>query len=164
MLALVIMEYDNDRPVRPNYRIEIFYWALLILINPLVSSLTIFFYDAGIWWVLFIVNLVMFPAYLLYANIAGPMLLFRRRYVFFILLSFLFFLVMLTFLFAVYSLVLKFPLSAFEKFYFTYSKSTITRECLWCVLNMSLAIAIFFIRKALDEKDLLQDVQRDNTF
>jgi hypothetical protein len=59
----------------------------------------------------------MFPAYLLFANIAGPMLLFRRRYVFFILLSFLFFLVILTFLFAVYSLVLKFPLSAFEKFY-----------------------------------------------
>jgi len=158
------MEYDNDRPVRPNYKIEIFYWALLILINPLVNSLTIFFYDTGIWWVLFIVNLIMFAAYLLYANLAGPMLLFRRRYIFFVLLSFLFFLVILTFLFAVYALILKFPLSAFEKFYFTYNKSTITREGLWCVLNMSLAIAIFFIRKALDEKDLLQDARRDNTF
>jgi hypothetical protein len=91
----------------------------------------------------------------LYANTAGPMLLFRRRYVFFILLSFLFFLVILTFLFAVYSLVLKFPLSALKNFISLYNKRTITRECLWCVLNMSLAIAIFFIRKALDEKDLL---------
>src|SRR4029078_11205453 len=53
---------------------------------------------------------------------------------------------------------------AFENFYFTYNKGTITREGLWCVLNMSLAIAIFFIRKALDEKDLLHDAQRDNTF
>jgi two-component system LytT family sensor kinase len=158
------MEYDNDRPIRPNYRIEIFYWGLLIAINPLVNSLTTFFYDPGIWWVLFIINLIVFPAYLLYANFAGPMLLFRRRYLFFTLLSFLFFLAMLAFLFAVYSLILKFDLSAYEKFYFTYNKSTITRECLWAVLTMSLAIAIFFIRKAIDEKDLLQGAQRDNLF
>jgi len=105
-----------------------------------------------------------FPPYLLYANFAGPMLLFRRRYLFFTLLSLLFFLAMLAFLFAVYSLILKFDLSAYEKFYFTYNKSTITRECLWAILTMSLAIAIFFIRKAIDEKDLLQGAQRDNLF
>jgi len=158
------MEYDNDRPVKPNYRIELFYWALLILINPLVNSLTLFLKDPGIWWVLLIVNLVVFPGYLLYANLTGPMLLFRRRYAFFGLLSFFFFLVLLTFLFALYSLILKFPLSPVEQSYFTYNLNTITRESLWLVVNMALAIAIFFIRKALDEKEMLQNVQRDNTF
>jgi sensor histidine kinase YesM len=158
------MEYDNDRPVKPNYRIEVFYWVLLILIGPLVNSLIIFLKDPGIWWVLLIVNLGIFPVYLLYARLTGSMLLFRRRYAFFVLLSFFFFLVLLTFLFALYSLILKFPLSAAEQSYFTYNVSTIARESLWLIVNMSLAIAIFFIRKALDEKEMLQSVQRDNTF
>src|ERR1700730_7026554 len=158
------MEYDNDRPVKPSYRIEIFYWVLLILINPLVNSLTLLLKDPRIWWVLLIVNLRVFPGYLLYANLTGPMLLFRRRYAFFGLLSFFFFLVLLTFLFAVYSLILKFPLSASEQSYFTYNFNTIARESLWLIVNMALAIAIFFIRKALDEKEMLRGVQRDNTF
>ena len=158
------MEYDNDRPVKPNYQIEIFYWILLIAINPLVNSLTIFLNDARIWAVLLLVNLGVFPAYLLYAKVTGPMLLFRRRYAFFVLFSFFFFLVILTFLFVLYSLILKFPLSAAERSYFTYNYSTITRESLWIILNMALAISIFFIRKALDEKEILQNVQRDNTF
>ena len=158
------MEYDNDRPVKPSYRIEFFYWVLLILINPLVNSLILFLKDPGIWWVLLIVNLGIFPVYLLYARLTGPMLLFRRRYAFFILLSFFFFLVLLTFLFALYSLILKFPLTAAEQSYFTYNVNTIARESLWLIVNMALAIAIFFIRKALDEKEILQTVQRDNTF
>src|SRR5438477_10326596 len=158
------MEYDNDRPVKPSYRIEVFYWVLLILINPLVNSLILFLKDPGIWWVLLIVNLGIFPVYMLYARLTGPMLLFRRRYAFFILLSFFFFLVLLTFLFALYSLILKFPLSAAEQSYFTYNVNTIARESLWLIVNMALAIAIFFIRKALDEKEMLQSVQRDNTF
>ena len=158
------MEYDNDRPVKPSYRIEVFYWVLLILINPLVNSLIIFLKDPRIWWILLIVNLGIFPVYLLYARLTGPMLLFRRRYAFFVLLSFFFFLVLLTFLFALYSLILKFPLSAAEQSYFTYNVNTIARESLWLIVNMSLAIAIFFIRKALDEKEMLQSVQRDNTF
>jgi LytS/YehU family sensor histidine kinase len=70
----------------------------------------------------------------------------------------------LTFLFAFYSLVLKFPLSVPEKSYFTYSYGTIARESIWVIINMSFTTAIFFIRKALDEKNELEEMRRDNTF
>ena len=63
-----------------------------------------------------------------------------------------------------YSLILKFELSPLEKSYFTYNYGSIARESIWTIINMSFATAIFFIRKALDEKDELAEAQRDNTF
>jgi two-component system LytT family sensor kinase len=156
------MEFDNDRLRKPAYKIELFYWALLILINPLVNGALLFLSDLKIWALLLLVNLLVFPAYLLYARIMG-LFLFRKRYLFFALVSLLFFLVVQAFLFAVYSLILKFTLSAPEQSYFTYNYATITRECLWGIINTALAIAIFFIKKALEENDTLLTVQRDNT-
>ena len=41
------MEYDNDRVIKPVYNIEIFYWVLLVLMNPLVNGITVFFYQTG---------------------------------------------------------------------------------------------------------------------
>jgi hypothetical protein len=51
------MEFDNDRPVKRPYRIEILYWILLGLMNPLVTSLTIFLHDAKMWAVVLLINL-----------------------------------------------------------------------------------------------------------
>jgi two-component system, LytTR family, sensor kinase len=158
------MEFDNDRLIKPTYRIEIFYRVLLCLANPLVNGLTIFLTDIKIWPVLLIVNIITLPAYLLYARISVPMFLLRKRYVYFSLVSLFSFLIIHAFLFAAYLMILKFGLSPAEKSYFTYSYSTIARETVWVILNMSLATAILFIRQSFDEKDMLSVAQKDNAF
>jgi len=158
------MEYDNDRLRKRADKIEVFYWVFLVLVNPLINSVSIFPGDIRIWPVLLLANLAVFPAYLLYPRAMGPVLFVRKRYIFFIFMSLFSALVIETFLFAVYSLILKFPLSPAERSYFSWSSGTVVREAFWVLINMSLSIAIFFIKKALDEKDMLAVVQKDNTF
>ncbi len=158
------MEYDNDRLRKRANGTETFYWIFLLLLNTLVNAITIFFRDLRIWPVLLVVNLLVFPAYLVYSKVVGPFLFFRKRRGFSFLLSFLSMLVIQIFLFALYTLISKFPLSPAERAYFTYDSATVTRETLWICINMSLAISIYFIKKALDEKELLSEVQKDNTF
>jgi sensor histidine kinase YesM len=137
---------------------------LFILIYPLANYLTLFLTDPKIGAVLLLVNLMLFPAYLLYSRIMGSVFLVQRRWGALTLMSLLSFLVIQTLLFALYSLILKFPLSPAERPYFTYSYGTLLRESWWVITNMALSIAIGFIRKAIDEKDLLETVQKDNTF
>jgi two-component system, LytTR family, sensor kinase len=96
------MEYDNDRLRKPVYRTETFYWIFLVLMNTLVNAMTLFFADPRIWPVILGVNLLLFPAYLLYSKVLGPFLFFRKRWGFSFLMSLLSMLVIEIFLFAVY--------------------------------------------------------------
>src|SRR5688572_6233139 len=155
------MEYDNDRPVKSAYKIVLFYWVLLGIINPLVNSFTLFWHEPRMWVVLFVVSLVTLPAYILYSEIV-PGFLFQRRYVAFFLISVVYFGTIQVLLFAVYSVILKFPVAPENRPYFTYNYITIIRECLWTFINMSLAVGIFFIKKALDEKAILLGLEKDN--
>jgi two-component system LytT family sensor kinase len=160
------MEYDNDRLRRHPYKIEIFYWVFFIFLYPLVNGVTLFLGDWKIWPLLLLVNLAVFPAYLLYSKVSGPVFLFRKRWAIFVLLSILSFFVIQLFLYAVYSLVIRIPFAGHGQAaaYFTYSPSTMVREGLWSIVNMFLAIALFFIKQAIDEKDLLIAAQKDSTF
>ncbi len=158
------MEYDNDRLRKHPYKIELFYWVFFILLNPLVIGSTVFLRDWRIWPVLLLVNLAVFPAYLLYSRVSGPVFLFRKRWLIFVLLSILSFAVIQLFLYAIYGLILKFPLSPAEQVYFNYGSATIIRESLWLVIDMCIAIAIFFIKQAIDEKEMLVVARKDNTF
>ncbi|MEJ0102389.1 MAG: sensor histidine kinase [Bacteroidota bacterium] len=158
------MEFDNDRLIKRAYKIELFYLVLLILINPLVNCLTTFLTDFRIWAILLLVNLAVFPAYILYSRFIIVRFLFHKRYSFFIPATILVFSVLLLFLYGLYSLILKFPLSAPEQVYFTFNYGTIARESVWIIINMSLATAISFAKEALDEKDMLVALQKDTTF
>lgn len=157
------MEFDNDRIVKRGYSIEFFYLALLILINPLVNGLVFFSGDFRMWPVLLLVSLVVFPSYVLYSRVIVAKFLLRRSR-FNILPAVIFFLILLGFLYVFYSLILSFPLSGMEQQYFDFNYKTITRESLWIIINMSLATAIPFIKEALDEKDMITVLQKDNTF
>jgi two-component system, LytTR family, sensor kinase len=156
------MEFDNDRPVKHPYRIEILYWTLLALMNPVINSITVFANDFTIWWVLLLINLFILPAYLFYTGILVPKFFFEKKYLRFIILSIFLIAVLQFLLFAIYSIVLNFKLSPIEESYFSYNYPTIIRECIWCIINMSLSIGIFFIKKALDEKALLINLEKDN--
>lgn len=157
------MEYDNDRIIKPVYAIETFYWVLLILMNPLVNGITVFLTEWRVWLVLPVVSLAVFPAYLLYSRLMGAFLM-QKRYVFFALGSIFCFLIIQTFLFTIYSIILKLQLGLTAQSYFSYNYETILRETIWIIVNMSMAIAVFFIKQALDEKEELRNMQRDNAF
>jgi LytS/YehU family sensor histidine kinase len=155
------MEFDNDRPVRRAYRIEIFYWVLLAVMNPLVNSLVVFLHDAKIWWFLFAVNLFLLPAYIFYSVVIVPRFLYEKKYVQFSVLTILFLVAIQLLLFCIYSLIWDFS-SSTEQSYFTYSASTIIRESLWSIIYTLLAIGIYFIKEAFDEKNTILKLEKDN--
>jgi two-component system LytT family sensor kinase len=158
------MEYDNDRVRRKTNQTEIWYWVLFILIYPLINGTSLFISNWRIWPLLLLVSLLLFPAYLLYSRTMGAFFLSRQRRGKAILMTTLSFLIVLTLLFSAYSLVSKFNLNPIAKAYFTFSGSTLLRESCWVLLNMSFSMAIFHIRKSIDEKELLEMVQRDSNF
>jgi LytS/YehU family sensor histidine kinase len=142
---------------------EIFYWIVLILLAPLTNSLTLFPRFPGLWPFLLLINGLLFPAYLIYSRIMGQALTNRNRK-FTILLSLLSFGVILAFLQALYSLIVRIPMPPAIKPYFTFNRLTIVRESWWTAVNMALSVALFYIRKADDEKDLIAFMQKENTF
>ncbi|HEY5408490.1 MAG TPA: hypothetical protein VIJ92_15455, partial [Ginsengibacter sp.] len=75
------MEYDNDRPVKPFYKPEIFYWIIAFLFYPLVNFASFFYRDIVFLPVLLAISLLMFLFYFLYAKAIVPWLLFTNRYV-----------------------------------------------------------------------------------
>src|ERR1700754_747588 len=118
------MEYDNDRLRKRPPKVEFFFWVVLVLLNPLTNSITVFPAAPAMWPIVLLVNLLLFPAYLVYSRIMGPVVSggaaiysvpLSRQKSFAVLLSLLYFLVIQAFLLAVYSLILKFPLSPAEK-------------------------------------------------
>ncbi len=155
------MEFDNDRPVKKAYRIEILYWVLLALMNPLVNSLTVFLHDSKIWWVLFVINLFILPAYIFYSIIIVRKFLFERKYAWFFALTISFLAIIQLILFGIYSIAWDFS-NQTEQSYFTYSSGTFVREFLWSSLYTLIAIGIYFIKKALDERELLIALEKES--
>lgn len=158
------MEFDNDKIIKPSYRIEIFYWVLLALFNPLVNGVSFFLKDIYLWSALLLINLVALPAYIFYSAVIVPKFYFLKKYRLFILISVGFFIFIHFFLYAVYSLVLQFNLQQNDEIFFSYHDATILRESLWVIINMSVATAITFIREAIEKKDELNSLQKDNDF
>ncbi|HEV9036570.1 MAG TPA: sensor histidine kinase [Puia sp.] len=158
------MEYDNDRPRKRAPKAEIFYWILLLLVQPMTNSLTVFIDSPGAWVQLLLISLLVFPAYIIYSRIMGLALTTSGRKVFPILLTVGFFLIIQVFLLAIYSLMLKFPLTIGQHFYYSLQSRTMIREAWWTAFNMAFSIAVFYIRKADDEKDMLETMKKDNTF
>ena len=158
------MEYDNDRLRKPVNRTEIFYWVLFILLTPLINGITLFPHDFRIWPALLLVSLLLFPVYLLYSRIMGAVFLIQRRRGGVIMMSILSFLVIHTLLFVFYYLIQEFSLSPVEKGFFNFSGNTFLRESIWIIADMTFSIAIFHVRKAMDEKEALEAAQKDTTF
>ena len=169
------MEFDNDRIIKPINKAEIAGWVLLWLANPVVNWWSVLYGDINrqpappmvfIFDLihLLIVSLLVLPAYILYARLMVSKFLLKKRYTFFIVISFGWFLVIQAFLFFIYSIILKFDVTPLEYSYFSHSYSTIVREGMWIIVNLSLAGAICFMRETLAKDDLVADLQRDNNF
>lgn len=157
------MEYDNDKIIKRAYKKEIYYWLLLACMNPMVNGITIFEHDTVMWVALFIVNLILLPAYLFFSVGIVPKLFFRKKYNYFFLAAIVFLALVLLLVFALYSLVLDFPVPDAYHDYFSFNTISFIREIIWLIMNTSLAFAISFIRKADDDKDVLLQLEKDNT-
>jgi len=157
------MEYDNDRKISPTSRIEVFCWILVGLLNPLLNSITIFWFDKRIWVALFFISLFLVPGYLLYSRWIVPKLLFRNRLLAFIFSSIAFFIFMQALLLCIYAIVMSFQPLLVEQSYFSYKPKTFIRESIWIFINMFLSVVAAFVRKTFDEEELMASLQKDNT-
>ena len=157
------MEYDNDRKITPTTKIEIFCWIVIALINPLINAFTILWIDPRIWIVLLLINLLMLPAYLIYARIIIPKLLYKQRPILFILASIGFFAFMHLLLMAIYAFIMGFQPLLIEQAYFSYKPKVFIRESLWILINMFLAFIAAFMKRTFDEEEMLESLQKDNT-
>ena len=163
------MEYDNDRLRKHTSRMEVFYWVLLGLLYPVSNGMMAFtshglLNDGPGWFLLILFSAAVFPLYLVYSRIMGTVFLAQDRKLLSLLMSLLSFLVIQVFIFSLYSLLSKLDLRPVQRAYFTFNTRTIFREGWWAIINMSLAVAIFFIRKSIDEKGMLAMVQKESNF
>ena len=106
-------------------------------------------------------SILVLPAYILYSRILVPRFFFRKRYLAFILLSVAFFATLQLLLWGLYSFIAG-EVNQNAASYFTFSVPTMIREFLWTFFNMLFAIAIAYIKQALDEKDLILELEKDN--
>ena len=158
------MEYDNDRLRKRTPRIEVFYWILLALLSPVMDCITILPTDIPGWFLALLVSGISFPLYLIYSHVMGTMFLFRKWKLLAALMHLLSFCVIGVFILTLYSLLLKFDLRPVEHAYLSLTVHTILRVSWWVAVNMSLSIAIFYIRQSIEEKDLLQEVKKESSF
>jgi len=157
------MEYDNDRIIKGTYKTEIACWAIFVLIQPLVNSLGVFPRQPVIWPVLLVTSLILLPLYLVYARIVVWRWLFEKKYMLFGLVSFGFFFLVLTIIFLLY-LLLPGSVSAKGQGYFLYNATSIARESSWIIINGCLAIGIAWLRKKLDEVEIMEALQKENNY
>lgn len=158
------MEFDNDKIIKPSYRVEIFYWVLLVLLNPLLNGATLFLKGLHLWPILILVNALLFPIYFFYSRIIVTKFLFQKkksRFFFYVIVLFVISHLVLS---GIYSVFLLFDILPNERTYFTYNAATFIRESLWIIINTSIATAIAYIKQGLDEKDALADLQKDSNF
>ena len=157
------MEYDNDRKINPTNKSEIFCWVLVALLNPAINALTYFWFDRRIWILLFFVSLIVFPAYVLYSRLIIPKSFFSHRYIEFAFFSILFYVFMHVLLMGIYAFIMQFNPLLIEQSYFRYRPRVIIRESLWIFINMFLSVVAAFVKKASDEEEILETLQKDNT-
>lgn len=158
------MEFDNDRLIKRRYRIEIIFWVLLALINPVINALNIFYNNPRIWPALLLANLAALPLYMLFSEWVFARLFARKNKLAFTGATIATILLLLALLFVLYLLIQQFPLSPYETDYFKLSSHTLIRDFTWIIINLCFAAGIYFTRTALDEKDALQLLEKENNF
>jgi two-component system LytT family sensor kinase len=157
------LEYDNDRLIRPSNKIEILSWAVLSIMAPSFDWLTVFHGDIPIGLLLFLVNWLVLPAYILFSRLVVPRFLYRKPAWHFIGICLACFICIQLLLAGIYSVILNLSLSVPERAYFSFTGHTLIREAFWNFVNLFFALAISFIRKSYEEEELLDNLQKDNT-
>jgi two-component system, LytTR family, sensor kinase len=157
------MEYDNDRIIRGTYKSELYCWFAFLLINPLANSLGVFPHQKSAWIVLTAISLFLLPLYILYSRLIVTKFLFKRKYLLYALLTGLFILIIHALLFIIYKIPHSFIQGAGQE-YFSYTAISISRETVWIVVNIILAVSIAWLRRKLDEEEMVETIHKENTY
>lgn len=157
------MEYDNDRIIKGTYKIEVFCWALVVLIYPIINSLAGFPQNKLVWPVLLGIHILIVPLYIVFSRWIVPKFLFAKRYTYFGLLCFLSFVVIHTLLFLLFKIALAIvPPNA--EYYFSWSTLNLDRESWWIFFQGCFAIVIAYIRWKLDQEDQVDVLKKEHAF
>lgn len=157
------MEYDNDRKINRAYKAELFFWIALVALKPLITTVTVFWFFPAFSIALVLMSLVLFPAYLLYANLVVHGFLFKKKYLAFGALSILSVLLILLLAIALNSFILQFSLRPPEEFYLHYGPRTLAREILWILINLTLCVAFCFMKRTSDEHLSMETLEKTGT-
>jgi two-component system, LytTR family, sensor kinase len=157
------MEYDNDRILKGTYKTEVFCWLVFLFLYPLVNSLGVFPHLKIAWLVLGLINILLLPLYFLYAKFIVPKFLFKKKYRFFALLTGLFFIGISVILYLLFQIAQNLiPVGG--QTYFSRSVLTGVRESSWIGIHLGLATAIAYLRKKLEEEEVMEQLQKENIF
>jgi two-component system, LytTR family, sensor kinase len=157
------MEYDNDRLRQRTTRAENLCWVLVGLFNPLIDGAAILHLDVPGWFLAFLISGIALPLYLLFSHLMGIPFINRRKGLP-VALFVLSFLLIGGFILTIYSLLLKLDLRPAEHAYFALNTQTFYRVTGWVALNMNLALLAFFIRRSIEQKDLLETSRKESSF
>lgn len=156
------MEFDNDRKIHPPYKTEIFFWIAFMILNPLVNTITFFWFDRIFFIALLFINVIAFPFYVLYARLIVPKFFLLKKQIFSVLISIAFFIFMLLLVTSLNALISAFSLKSAESFYLSWSERSFTRDGLWIVISMLLCVMIAFLKKSFDEEEIVISLKKDN--
>src|ERR1035438_2886989 len=144
------MEYDNDRKISHPYKMELFFWVMLVVLNPLVTTITYFWFLPAFSIALLFISVALFPGFILYARFVVPNFFFQKRYFAFAFASLVFFFLIQLFSISIHKFILLFSLRMPEQFYLSYSARTVMRDGLWALINMVLCLGFSFLKKSFD--------------
>jgi sensor histidine kinase YesM len=158
------MEYDNDRLRQRTTPIETFCWVLVAVVAPLTDSCAILRLDIPGWFLALVINGIAFPLYLLYSHFLGLASPFRNRKPNPILLSATAFFSIAGLTMLLHTLVLTFDLRPVEHAYLSLTTNTVYRVFGWTAFNMILAFLAFYIRKTIEQSELLRTTRKESSF
>lgn len=160
------MEYDNDRPVKPVYKIEIFYWIGIFLFYPLINLFSFFYKGLVFSPIILLVSLLVLPIYFVFAKVIVPWLAFSKRYIWFSLATFGLYTIILAFIWLMYSILRQvehgFPDLPSLQNYFGFSSATVARESLWILVNIVLTTSIEYLKKNFQGKESIISLEKEN--
>jgi two-component system LytT family sensor kinase len=156
------MEFDNDRKIHPPYKTEILFWIGFVILNPIVSTITFFWFDSVFFIALLFINVISFPLYVLYTRVIIPKFLLQKKQIALALISLGFSLCLLLLVTGLNAFLSTFSLKPAEQFFLSYSFRSLTRDGLWVIINVSLCIGMALLKKSFDEQELVLTLKKDN--
>jgi two-component system LytT family sensor kinase len=158
------MEYDNDRIIQPTDKKEYFFSALLIILYPLINSMSYFSAEPKIWVFLFIFSIFLFIVYYLFSRLIHTLYAAGKKNLVLFAAGFLFLILVLALITGAFKMVQQFELSYQASLYFSFSVQTFIRETIWTIVNLSIAAAIAFMRKAEEDKKSLYEAKQESRY
>ncbi len=120
--------------------------------------------EPKMWVVLILVSIIMFAICFLFSKLIHTFYASGKKNIILFFTGFLFLLLMLAVLSGTFSIIQKFQLSYQASEYFSLSLQSLIRESIWIIVNLSIAAAMAFMRKAEEDKLALMESKKESRY